>query len=262
MQIISKTYKEIEIIFSQNFDETLYINATKIAKEFNKDVREWKRSKQTIQYMESLSDVGFSHSTLIKVITGNFNDGREQGTWIHKKLITVFARWLLPDFAVWCDSIIEEILETGSYQIPQSPEKSLKKKTEDLELAVQHYEKIEKIFKKFHNLSKRELAEKTSHSVFLETGIDFLKMFGEFPKENRHNFQNSFSLTSLLEKNNIEIQTYKFNIKLSKIGIIEKRGKNWFILNLDFGKNEDYQNDTYPNYFEDTFQDLLKLVYP
>ena len=162
--------------------------------------------------------------------------------------------WIMED-------VLPSIRKTGSYHI-QPTEKSLKQKVEDLELAVKHYENIEKIFKKFGNFSKREFAEKTSNSVFLETGIDFLKMFGGFPKEEKHSFQNSFSLTLLLEKHNVQIQTYKFNLKLEKLGIIEKRGKSWFILNLDFGRNEDYQNENNPRYFEETFEKLLNLVYP
>jgi hypothetical protein len=121
MNILSKNFKDIEIDFS--FDNTLYLNATKTAKLFGKDVREWKRSKQTTDYIDALSDVGFSHTSLIQTITGNFSDGREQGTWIHKKLIISFARWLSPNFAVWCDLTIEEILSTGSYSL-QKEEKS------------------------------------------------------------------------------------------------------------------------------------------
>jgi len=165
-----------------------------------------------------------------------------------------FKYWVTRD-------VLPQIRKTGSYQI-QPTQKSLKQKVEDLELAVKHYENLEKMFKKFGNFSKKELAEKTSNSVFLETGIDFLKMFGGFPKEEKHSFQNSFSLTSLLEKHNIQIQTSKFNLKLEKLGIIEKKGKNWFILNLDFGINENYQNDNNPRYFEDNFEKLINLVYP
>ncbi len=43
----------------------------------------------------------------------------EQGTWIHQSLIVAFARWLSPDFAVWCDMTIEEILKSQTIQ-PQT----------------------------------------------------------------------------------------------------------------------------------------------
>jgi hypothetical protein len=93
MDILSKNFKNSEIIFSNDSASSLYLNATKVAKSFNKDVREWKRSKQTIDYINALGDVGFSKTNLIKVISGNFSDKREQGTWIHKVLEDNFLQW-------------------------------------------------------------------------------------------------------------------------------------------------------------------------
>ena len=64
--ILTKRFKDKDILF-ENIDlSNLYLNATKTAKEFNKDVREWRRSKQTIEYIDALSEVVFSHTTLIK----------------------------------------------------------------------------------------------------------------------------------------------------------------------------------------------------
>ena len=170
-----------------------------------------------------------------------------------------FQKWIAKD-------VLPQIRKTGSYSISNSqPKISLKLETENLILASEQYEALEKVFKKFGNLSKRELAEKTSHSVFKKTGIDFLKMYGGFQKEvekPKYSFKNSFSLTSLLEKNNIQIQTSKFNLELEKLGIIERYGKSWKILDLQFGINEDYRNDNNPKYFEETFEELLNLVYP
>jgi len=163
-------------------------------------------------------------------------------------------QWIMED-------VLPQIRKTGSYQIQQPTEKSLKQKVEDLELAVKHYENLEKMFKKFGNFSKRELAETTSNSVFLETGIDFLKMFGGFPKDKNYGFQKSFTLTSLLEKHNIQMVTSEFNLKLAKIGIIERMGKNWLLLNLKFGRNESYKSEINPRYFAETFETLLKLAF-
>jgi len=42
------------------------------------------------------------------IIRQGGNDKNSQGTWIHKSLIILFARWLSPDFAVWCDLQIIE----------------------------------------------------------------------------------------------------------------------------------------------------------
>ena len=163
------------------------------------------------------------------------------------------------------EEVLPQIRKTGSYSISQPPKISIKQRTEDLEYAFKQYEIFETAFTKFGNLSKRELAEKTSNSVFQETGIDFLKMYGGFQKEvvkPRHSFKNIFSLTSLLEKYDIQIRTSKFNLKLEKLGIIERYGKSWKLLNLDFGINEYYKDESNPRYFDESFEELLKLVYP
>ena len=106
------------------------------------------------------------------------------------------------------------------------------------------------------------MAEKTSNSVFQETGIDFFKMFGEFPKEKKYLFQKTFSLTSLLEKYEIQIETSDFNLELEALGIIERYGKGWKILDFQFGKNDKFKNENNPRYFEETFEKLLNLVFP
>ena len=261
MQIISRNYNDIEIFFSNEPNQKLYINATKIAQHFNKQASKWLENKDTKAYIKALSrKQNFANGDLVVIVQGG--KPQEQGTWIHKKLIIAFARWLSPDFAVWCDSVIEDILETGSYKI-QPTKKSIQEDIEELEFASKQYEILENIFKKFGTFSKQELAEKTSNSVAQKTGIDFVEMFGGFPKETKkHSFKSSFSLTSLLEKSNIQIRTSEFNLKLEKIGVVEKRGRNWFILKPEFGINEKYENKTNPKYFEESFENLLNLVFP
>lgn len=40
----------------------------------------------------------------------------DQGTYFHPDFVVLFARWINPDFAVWCDAIIKQIL-TGEIEI-------------------------------------------------------------------------------------------------------------------------------------------------
>ena len=137
MEIIPKKFKEIEIIFSKTPDSSVYINATETAKIFNKTPKDWLKTKDTQNYIQEISKAhNLTYDALVKVIKGNYSDKTEQGTWIHKRIIIAFARWLSPEFAVWCDIVIEEILKTGSYSISQPPKISIKQRTEDLEYAV------------------------------------------------------------------------------------------------------------------------------
>jgi frataxin-like iron-binding protein CyaY len=174
MKIISKSFQEIEIPFSSEDNNSIFLNATVTAKKFNKDVREWRRAKQTSQYIDALIDVGNFHiDDLIIVRKGGQADN--QGTWIHKKLIIAFARWLSPEFAVWCDSVIEEILKTGSYSQTPNLEK-IKTRTELLEHSGNQYEIFEKVFFKIGITQPEELAITSNRAVKKETGVDFIEL--------------------------------------------------------------------------------------
>lgn len=120
------------------FMEDGYINATKAAKNHNKDVRDWLRLDQTLDYAVELAkslnlfDLGLEPQlkliqkcekqsvkrvktlqvlqelTLIKIKSGSPSTGG--GTWIHPKLGIVFSRWLSTKFAIWYDDQIELII--------------------------------------------------------------------------------------------------------------------------------------------------------
>jgi ribosomal protein L7/L12 len=268
MHILSKNFKDFEIVFSQELNSNLYLNATKVAKSFNKDVREWKRSKQTIDYINALNDVGFSHTTLIKVVSGNFSDKREQGTWIHKKLIIAFARWLNPDFAVWCDGVIEEILSQKTETISRKEE--IESQLVGLEFAFKHLRPSE--------ASKIGMTKTLFEKIGLETSY-----LPEYSDE-----EHTFSAKALLEKFEIKISVQQFNKKMISAGFLEtksrksskyrtekdvngkevkipilKEFKSLTEKGLEFGKNmisPKNQLETQPHYFENRFSELLKIL--
>jgi hypothetical protein len=72
------------------------------------------------------------------------NDKNNQGTWIHQKLIIFFARWLSPEFAVWCDLQIEEILKFQNSQPNQPVQTS---HNFDLDSYISENEKLIKLIK-------------------------------------------------------------------------------------------------------------------
>jgi hypothetical protein len=135
--IITKVFTDKPIFFDK-INEELYLNATKTAKAFGKRVDKWKENSNTVEYLEALSN--YPEKGELKYIVSK--EGRYGGTWIHKKLIIVFARWLSPDFAVWCDEVIEEILQTGSYSL---------KKEEKVEFDFGKIQKVVKIGVEFLN---------------------------------------------------------------------------------------------------------------
>jgi len=183
MEIITKIFQDKEVFFDYRENE-IYLNATKTAKTFSKNLENWKRSAELIGYLEALSrTVNLTERDLIVVRKGG-NDKNAQGTWIHKKLIIVFARWLSPDFAVWCDMQIEDILKTGSFQTPKFSENYEKVQTEllGLEFSFKHL--------KVNEASKILMTETLYKKIGLET--EYLPKYSD---ENH-----SVSLSSLLKK--------------------------------------------------------------
>ncbi|OOF68494.1 hypothetical protein BKG95_03595 [Rodentibacter pneumotropicus] len=112
--IITADYNGTQVFFQDD----AFLNATVIAKHFNKLPNEWLRLDSTQEYIEKLCEnlnagksrisekqakVGFSH--FVKTTRGV-----NGGTWLHRRLAVAFARWLNVEFAIWCDEQIEKIL--------------------------------------------------------------------------------------------------------------------------------------------------------
>jgi hypothetical protein len=106
------------------FQTNAFINATAIAKQFGKRTENYLRTGETKAYIAALQKYLFpcENSVTLKrvteqnqlVIVKQGGSPEEQGSWLHPKLTIHFARWLSPDFAVWCDLQIEKILRSNA----------------------------------------------------------------------------------------------------------------------------------------------------
>lgn len=105
------------------------INATEMAKPFNKNIAHFledktrqeivliycKRNSLNMSDVEistslSISELSVLFPESIKVIRGGL---KSQGTWFHEDIALEFARWLSPKFAIWCNDRIKEFLRQG-----------------------------------------------------------------------------------------------------------------------------------------------------
>jgi hypothetical protein len=268
LNIISRKFDDIEVIFTNT--DSLYINATQIAKHFNKLPADWLKTKETKLYIQALiSRYDNIHNSDLVVVRKGGNDKNIQGTWIHKKLIISFARWLSPDFAVWCDETIEEILsQRFSQQV------SLKEKLELEFVGAKNTIEILRV----NEASKIGMIE-TIHKKFdLETSY--------LPKYSDEN--HAVALSVLLKKFGVKMSAQKFNKLLISAGILEvktrksskyrtekdvegkevkipimKEFKSLTKKGLEFGKNvisPKNQLETQPYYFESKFSELLNIL--
>jgi ribosomal protein L7/L12 len=266
LKIISRSYDGIDVVFDNS--NSLYINATEIAKYFNKKVNDWTRSKETQAYLEAFSRNGKIRFGELVVVRKGGNDKNAQGTWIHKKLIIVFARWLNPDFAVWCDGVIEEILSQKTETISRKEE--VESQLVGLEFAFKHLRPSE--------ASKIGMTKTLFGKIGLETSY-----LPEYSDE-----EHTFSAKALLEKFEIKISVQQFNKKMISAGFLEtksrksskyrtekdvngkevkipilKEFKSLTEKGLQFGKNmisPKNQLETQPHYFENRFEELLKIL--
>lgn len=86
------------------------VNATEMASAFNKQPSDWIRLKSTNEFLNVLEGRrGIPRGGMIRVV----NDGLNNGTWLHEDVAIEFARWLSPDFAIWCNDRMKELLTHG-----------------------------------------------------------------------------------------------------------------------------------------------------
>jgi len=267
MEIITKNFNGFAIDFSTNSETELYLNATQIAKQFNKQASKWLENKDTKEYIEAIyRKQNFANGDLVVIKQGG--NPQEQGTWIHKKLIIAFARWLSPDFAVWCDMQIEDILKTGSFQAPKFSEK---------------YEKVQIELLCLNNAIENLKVNEASKILMTETLYKDLGVNTNYlPKYSDEN--HSVSLSSLLKKFNVGMSANKFNKLLIEKGFLEiqkrkssktetnekgekipiyKEFKSITKKGEEFGKNKvstQNQLQTQPHYFENKFEELLEII--
>lgn len=101
--IIKCTYQDHSI----SYNDAGWFNATEAAAKFGKAPYEWQRLPETAAYIAALES---RYGKIPYVKTSKARADRGGGTWLHPKLAVAFSRWLDPDFAVWCDEQIDNIV--------------------------------------------------------------------------------------------------------------------------------------------------------
>jgi len=221
LKIISKTYNSIEVLFHSELNSSIYINATKVAKQFNKKPVDWLKTNETQTYIQAVSKIhNITYDNLVITKKGG-NNLKEQGTWIHKKLIIFFARWLSPEFAVWCDTQIEEILKTGSYQIqPKNDISELENSLKITKIASQFLDI-------FHKKNKLQLLY-LDNFVKSETGNSIIEKFGIGLK---NQFFLPTELGNFIGKSGMEINqifaNFGFQEKINGVWKLLERGQEF-----------------------------------
>lgn len=121
LPVTQHIFQNTQVFFQSN----AFVNANSMASGFNKKPENYLRTNRTKEYIEALKKalfpVALKSATKQNqlVIINQGGKPEEQGTWLHPKLAIDFARWLNPDFAVWCDMQIEKILHPAPIALVQ-----------------------------------------------------------------------------------------------------------------------------------------------
>ncbi|MFA5296575.1 MAG: KilA-N domain-containing protein [Lutibacter sp.] len=175
MKAIEFIYQENAIHFLVNpKNDNVMINATEMAKAFNKRVEDFKRLDGTSIFIEALlksENSKFEHADVREQLTEKDSEnskfepshvreqltekdviyGTNKATFMHRKLAMYFAFWLDVDFQIWIIDTIDDILFGNYKQHDQAVIENLKfeKELEDVEVELYN----NPLFVKYQNIN-------------------------------------------------------------------------------------------------------------
>jgi hypothetical protein len=104
-------------------DGSVLVNATEMAAAFDKKPGKWLELPSTKEFISALSSIRKSDTSLVATVMGSPINGG--GTWLHEDVVIEFARWLSPEFAIWCNDRIKELLKEVITALPHMVEAML-----------------------------------------------------------------------------------------------------------------------------------------
>ena len=214
METLSKvfSYKGSAITFSKG--NTVMVNATEMAKPFEKSVTHWLRNQSTQEFISAYAELRNCNSTdLVKVTHGD-----NGGTWMHEDVALEFARWLSPAFAIWCNDRIKELLTTGVATL-----------ADDDATIAQAMAILQKRLDKA-NADKAQLeADNQQKQATIEAQTSELKK--QAPKveyyDNTLQSVNTLTATQVAKERGMDAE--KLNRKLKEAGIIYRQSGQWIV---------------------------------
>lgn len=215
--------------------EATMVNATEMAKPFGKQPVFWLNNQYTKGFLKELAELrNLSSADLVRVIKGG-NDKNAQGTWLHEDVALEFARWLSPQFAIWCNDRIKELMKYGVTATPQTIDSvladpdnairlltALKEERKALKAANRQIAVLEDQKKAYHSENRRLLKLKDRQDEIMREQAPLVEY-----AQNVLDSYDTFTSTQIAKELGMSAQAlHKF---LNDAGVMFKHGSQWFL---------------------------------
>lgn len=215
--------------------EATMVNATEMAKPFGKRPVDWLNNQYTKGFLIDLAEVrNLTSADLVRVIKGG-NDKNAQGTWMHEDVALEFARWLSPQFAIWCNDRIKELMKYGVTATPQTIDSvladpdnairlltALKEERKALKAANKQIAVLEDQKKAYHSENRRLLKLKDRQDEIMREQAPLVEY-----AQNVLDSYDTFTSTQIAKELGMSAQAlHKF---LKDAGVMFKHGSQWFL---------------------------------
>lgn len=173
-----------EISFSMDEENNLMVNATEMAKPFNKNIKDFMRNEDTKIFISEC--LKRENSPFIRENSNKpleelkeedlYVSSQKSGTWMHRVLALKFAAWLNPSFELWVFSTIETLLFGKYVEREASLERSLKLEKERSSLINKPTsERTGEDFERFLEIDRLLKAEKATRRNLTTESISEIK---------------------------------------------------------------------------------------
>jgi len=169
--------KEVDFQFEKN--SNVMVNATQMAKIFEKKVENFTRVDDTKNFINECLKNANKRFLGIENEEDLINSKQKSGTWMHRVLALKFAAWLNPAFELWVYKTIDFILFDYYKRLEESLKESAKRKNRIDELKNTLLENPE-----FAELEQLELAEKQASYARTKQNRNQLEMFRNSTESN------------------------------------------------------------------------------
>ena len=215
--------------------EATMVNATEMAKPFGKQPVFWLNNQYTKGFLKELAELrNLSSADLVRVIKGG-NDKNAQGTWLHEDVALEFARWLSPQFAIWCNDRIKELMKYGVTATPQTIDSvladpdnairlltALKEERKALKAANRQIAVLEDQKKAYHSENRRLLKLKDRQDEIMREQAPLVEY-----AQNVLDSYDTFTSTQIAKELGMSAQAlHKF---LNDAGVMFRHGSQWFL---------------------------------